>query len=76
MLVWNEDGEMLGLWEGLFEVCYFVLVYVIGVENLNIVGFGILDGGGDCGDWWLWYKEICNGVCCLCGFYLIDCWNI
>lgn len=71
----NEDGEMLGSWEGLPEACYSAPVHAIGAENLNIVGLGTLDGGGDRGDWWSWHKETRNGARRPRGLHLIDCRN-
>ncbi|MDO5657729.1 MAG: glycoside hydrolase family 28 protein [Paracoccus sp. (in: a-proteobacteria)] len=49
-------------WEGLPEPCYAALLTAIDCDDLAITGAGVLDGGGDRGDWWQWPKETRNGA--------------
>ncbi|MFB9952347.1 glycoside hydrolase family 28 protein [Rhizobium puerariae] len=53
----HPDGRVLGTWEGVAEACYASLINAIDCRNLSIAGEGIVDGGGDRGDWWSWPKE-------------------
>ncbi len=53
----HADGRVLGTWEGVAEACFASLLNAIDCENLTICGKGIVDGGGDRGDWWTWPKE-------------------
>jgi polygalacturonase len=58
----HADGRVLGTWEGVAEACFASLLNAIDCENLTICGKGIVDGGGDRGDWWTWPKEIRDGA--------------
>ncbi|MFD0981890.1 polygalacturonase PglA [Tropicimonas aquimaris] len=58
----TADGRVLGTWEGLPEPCYAALVTAIDCDRLAITGRGVIDGGGDRGDWWHWPKERRNGA--------------
>ncbi|MEJ8474558.1 glycoside hydrolase family 28 protein [Roseibium algae] len=71
----NEDGHVLGSWEGLPECCYAGVVTAIGARNLAIIGAGTIDGGGDRGDWWSWPKETRGGARRPRTLHLIGCEN-
>lgn len=58
----HADGRVLGTWEGVAEPCFASLINVIDCQNLTITGHGIIDGGGDRGDWWTWPKETRDGA--------------
>ncbi|WP_348648076.1 glycoside hydrolase family 88 protein [Martelella lutilitoris] len=58
----DEDGRVLGTWEGVAEACYASLLTAINASGIAIVGGGVIDAGGDRGDWWSWHKETRNGA--------------
>ncbi|MFK7859722.1 MAG: glycoside hydrolase family 28 protein [Granulosicoccus sp.] len=58
----DDTGRVLGTWEGLPDLCYASVVTAIDCERLTITGTGIIDGGGDRGDWWTWPKETRGGA--------------
>lgn len=58
----DETGRVIATWEGLPERCYASLVTAIDCHELAITGRGIIDGGGDRGDWWSWPKETRDGA--------------
>uniref|UniRef100_UPI003100C298 hypothetical protein n=1 Tax=Neorhizobium sp. EC2-8 TaxID=3129230 RepID=UPI003100C298 len=58
----HSDGRILGTWEGVAEACYASLVNAIDCRNVHLAGTGIIDGGGDRGDWWSWPKETRQGA--------------
>ncbi|MGH1415390.1 MAG: glycoside hydrolase family 28 protein [Pelagimonas sp.] len=58
----DENGRTLGSWEGLPDSSHAALVTAIDCHNLTITGAGVIDGGGDTGDWWQWPKETRNGA--------------
>ncbi len=58
----HPDGRVLGTWEGVAEACYASLINAIDCRNIRISGKGIIDGGGDRGDWWSWPKETRQGA--------------
>ncbi|NBB46740.1 glycoside hydrolase family 28 protein [Rhizobium sp. CRIBSB] len=58
----HADGRVLGTWEGVAEACFASLLNAIDCENLTICGKGVVDGGGDRGDWWTWPKETRDGA--------------
>lgn len=58
----HGDGRVLGTWEGLPESSYASLLTALDCEDLAIVGSGVIDGGGDRGDWWTWPKETREGA--------------
>ncbi|MFK7992521.1 MAG: glycoside hydrolase family 28 protein [Granulosicoccus sp.] len=53
----DDSDRVVGTWEGLPEASYASLITAIGCEQLFITGHGVVDGGGDRGDWWTWPKE-------------------
>lgn len=59
---YDDTGRVLGTWEGVAEQCYASLLTALGCERLTITGAGVIDGGGDRGDWWTWAKETRNGA--------------
>ncbi|WP_320198057.1 glycoside hydrolase family 28 protein [Agrobacterium sp. rho-13.3] len=59
---WHEDGRVLGTWEGVAEPTFASIINAIDCEGLTITGAGIIDGGGDRGDWWTWPKESRRGA--------------
>ncbi|QLF68421.1 glycoside hydrolase family 28 protein [Peteryoungia desertarenae] len=58
----HEDGRVLGTWEGVAEPCFASLVNAIDCEDVTLTGTGVVDGGGDRGDWWSWPKETRQGA--------------
>ncbi|MEF2070288.1 glycoside hydrolase family 28 protein [Consotaella aegiceratis] len=58
---WRGD-HVLGSWEGLPDACFAALITAIDCRDLAITGPGIIDGGGDRGDWWTWPKETRDGA--------------
>ena len=69
----DASGAMLGSWEGLPEACFAAPLHAIGAHNVVIAGAGMLDGGGDRGDWWTWAKETRDGVRRPRGLHLVNC---
>ncbi len=53
----SEKDFYLGSWEGDEQDEFASLITAIGVENVNIVGLGVLDGNSDFDTWWLNPKE-------------------
>lgn len=50
----DEEGEyLLGSWEGNPLDAFASLITGIGVEDVKIIGPGVLDGNGQKGDWWM-----------------------
>lgn len=72
----DATGAMLGSWEGLPDACFAAPLHAVGAENLVIEGPGILDGGGDRGDWWSWPKETRDGARRPRGLHLVNCRNV
>ncbi|APX25839.1 MAG: polygalacturonase [Rhodobacteraceae bacterium] len=72
----DATGRMLGSWEGLPETCFAAPLHAVGAEALTIAGPGVLDGGGDRGDWWSWPKETRDGARRPRGLHLIDCTDV
>lgn len=72
----DETGEyLLGSWEGNPLDCYAAALTGIGVEDVRIIGEGVVDGQAQQGDWWQDPKKIrtaCRGRL----FYLRDCREI
>ena len=58
----DENGRVIGTWEGLPEPSFAALVTAIDCDGLAITGSGSIDGGGDRGDWWDWPKETRDGA--------------
>ncbi|EUB99628.1 Polygalacturonase [Rhizobium sp. CF080] len=58
----HADGRILGTWEGVAEACYASLINAIDCRGVHLAGAGIIDGGGDRGDWWSWPKETRQGA--------------
>ncbi len=58
----DDQGRVLGTWEGLPEASYAALITAIDCHNLILTGGGTIDGGGSRGDWWQWPKETRNGA--------------
>jgi polygalacturonase len=58
----DELGRVVGTWEGLPDASFASPITAIGCEGLIITGKGVLDGGGDRGDWWSWPKERRDGA--------------
>ena len=50
----DEEGEvLLGSWEGNPLDSFASFITGIGVEDVKIIGPGVLDGQGNVGDWWV-----------------------
>lgn len=58
----HADDRVLGTWEGVAEACYASLINAIDCRDVHLAGAGIIDGGGDRGDWWSWPKETRQGA--------------
>lgn len=58
----GADGRVLGTWEGLPEPCFAALLTAVDCDGVAVTGRGVIDGGGDRGDWWSWPKERRDGA--------------
>lgn len=58
----DDEGRVLGTWEGLPEASFAALITAVDCHDLAITGRGVVDGGGDRGDWWTWPKERRDGA--------------
>lgn len=58
----DQAGRVIGTWEGLPAACFAAPVTAIGCDRLTVTGRGVIDGGGDRGDWWTWPKERRDGA--------------
>lgn len=58
----DDAGRVIGTWEGLPAACFAAPVTAVGCDRLTITGRGVIDGGGDRGDWWTWPKERREGA--------------
>ena len=58
----DDQGRVIGTWEGLPDRCFAALVTALDCPGLAITGRGTIDGGGDRGDWWTWPKETREGA--------------
>ena len=58
----DKTGRVIGTWEGLPERSFAALLTAIDCHGLALTGRGIIDGGGDRGDWWEWPKETREGA--------------
>ncbi|WP_103225494.1 polygalacturonase PglA [Roseibium marinum] len=58
----DAAGRVIGTWEGLPERSFAALITAIGCTDITLTGAGIIDGGGDRGDWWTWPKETRRGA--------------
>lgn len=58
----HGDGRVFGNWEGVAEPSFASIINAIDCEDLTITGPGVVDGGGDRGDWWTWPKETRRGA--------------
>ncbi|MBR1606401.1 MAG: glycoside hydrolase family 28 protein [Clostridia bacterium] len=72
----DEQGEyLLGTWEGNPLDCFAGALTGIGVEDVHIIGQGVVDGCAQLGDWWPNHKVI-KGAFRGRIFYLRDCVNV
>lgn len=53
LLTDESDDYNLGTWEGNPLDCFASIITGIEVENVNVVGKGIIDGNAQNGDWWI-----------------------
>ncbi|MDN3720900.1 glycosyl hydrolase family 28 protein [Roseibium salinum] len=58
----DDSGRVIGTWEGLPARSFASLITAIGCKDIALTGRGIIDGGGDRGDWWSWPKETRRGA--------------
>ncbi|UHS62368.1 glycoside hydrolase family 28 protein [Agrobacterium vaccinii] len=58
----HDDGRVFGTWEGVAEPIFASVINAIDCEGLTITGAGVVDGGGDRGDWWTWPKDSRRGA--------------
>ena len=49
----EKDEYNLGSWEGNPLDCFASIITGINVENINIIGEGVIDGNAQNGDWWV-----------------------
>lgn len=59
---YDENGRVIGTWEGLPRPSFAAVITAINCDGLAITGGGIIDGGGNRGDWWDWPKETRDGA--------------
>ncbi|WP_417259901.1 glycoside hydrolase family 28 protein [Celeribacter sp.] len=59
---YDDRDRVLGTWEGQPEPCFAALITAIDANGLRLTGRGVIDGGGDRGDWWTWPKETRDGA--------------
>ena len=53
-VTFTQDGEyLLGTWEGNPLDCFASAITGVDVEDVRIIGPGVVDGQGDKGDWWV-----------------------
>ena len=72
----DEQGEyLLGTWEGNPLDCFAGALTGIGVEDVRIIGQGVVDGCAQLGDWWPDHKVI-KGAFRGRIFYLRDCHDV
>lgn len=58
----DATGRVMGTWEGLPEATFAALITAVDCTGVTITGRGVIDGGGDRGDWWTWPKETREGA--------------
>lgn len=58
----DADGRVLSTWEGVPEAMFAAPITALFCDGLAITGRGVLDAGGDRGDWWQWPKETRDGA--------------
>lgn len=58
----DATGRPLSSWEGLPEPAFAAPLTALDCPGLTLTGRGVLDAGGDRGDWWLWPKETRRGA--------------
>lgn len=58
----DDNGRILGTWEGVPADSFAALINGIGCSGLSLTGDGTLDGGGSRGDWWSWPKQTRRGA--------------
>ena len=71
----NQQEYLLGSWEGNPLDCYAAALTGIGVEDVRIIGEGVVDGSGAEGDWWQ-NPKVRRGAWRGRLFYLRDCQHI
>ena len=72
----DEQSEyLLGTWEGNPLDCFAGALTGIGVEDVRVIGQGVVDGCAQLGDWWPNHKVI-KGAFRGRLFYLRDCENV
>ncbi|MBR9762161.1 MAG: glycoside hydrolase family 28 protein [Rhodobacteraceae bacterium] len=58
----DSANRVLGTWEGLPEATFAAPLTAVDCDGLTITGLGVLDAGGERGDWWSWPKETRDGA--------------
>ena len=71
----EKDEYNLGSWEGNPLDCFASIITGINVENVKIIGEGIIDGNAQNGDWWVNVKKR-NIAWRPRGFFVNHCNNI
>ncbi|MBQ9326280.1 MAG: glycoside hydrolase family 28 protein [Clostridia bacterium] len=72
---YDREDYLLGSWEGNPLDCYAGAITGLGVEDVTILGEGIIDGCGPDGDWWI-QPKIRRGAWRPRLFYTRDCKDI
>ena len=71
----EKDEYNLGSWEGNPLDCFASIITGINVQNVKIIGEGIIDGNAQNGDWWVNVKKR-NSAWRPRGFFVNHCDNI
>lgn len=76
--LYTSDGERLdiGSWEGVPQDIFATIVTGIFVENVNIIGEGVIDANAQNSDWWQHPIQKVGGAYRPRGVYLNRCKNI
>ncbi|MDD4355226.1 MAG: glycoside hydrolase family 28 protein [Candidatus Izemoplasmatales bacterium] len=71
-----QENDELSSWEGVPNPTYASLITGIQVENVHIIGEGVIDANAQHGDWWIRYKEKKAGAYRAKGLFLSRCSDI
>jgi polygalacturonase len=72
----RQNGRVLGSWEGEPARSFAALLTAVGCRRLRITGTGVIDGGGDRGDWWQWPKTTRDDARRARTLHLVDCEDV
>ncbi|MGI6781231.1 MAG: glycoside hydrolase family 28 protein [Acholeplasmataceae bacterium] len=76
--LYTNDGKRLdiGSWEGVPQDIFATIITGIFVENVNIIGEGVIDANAQNSDWWKYPVEKIGGAFRPRGIYLNRCKNV